>query len=147
MPVFIGAFIGADGFAMNAVRVGAAVYLLGPLACPRCGRRDPTHLDGYGIFRPTCRGKQCRCSWTAVRLPPGVTAAQLADTIGGPAAVALLTELGTLKPGYTLADLRTAVVPGGAQEALYVQRAPDTPEPLMGWHQATTILNSLMRPA
>jgi hypothetical protein len=132
---------------MNPVRVGATLYVLGPLVCPRC-RRPPAHLDGYGIFRPTCAaGKRCRCSWTAARLPPGVTAAQLAAVIGGPAMVALLTELGALRPDYTLAELETAPVPVAAHEPIYVQWAPDSPEPLMGWRQATSILTSLMRPA
>lgn len=131
---------------MKPARVGSALYLVGALQCPRCGRRDLAHLEGIGIFRPTCTGKRCRASWTAVRLPPGCTGRQLIDVIGPLAARIVLVALDPQNGPCSDMELEVIVVPGAAQEALYVQRAPDTPEPLMGWRQAQQIMNSLMGP-
>jgi hypothetical protein len=112
---------------VKPIRVGAALYVVGPLQCPRCGRRDVAHHEGYGILRQTCDGKACRASWVAIRLPPGATAAHLEHAFGLEVARAIGTAF---------------VV--GADAATYAQRAPDVPEPLMGWHRAASILFSLM---
>lgn len=117
---------------MKAVRVGAALYAVGPLACPRCGRRDTAHRDGYGILRQTCEGKHCHVSWEAIRLPPGATMQQLEPLFG--------VEVAGVLAEHPLFGVEVSTEP------VYAQRAPDTPEPLMGWRRASAILFSLFNP-
>lgn len=116
---------------MTALRIGAVLYTVGPLACPRCGKRVE-HQDGYGVQRLTCGGKVCRRSWEAVRLPPGTTATQLEAVFGRDMALAMSERWA--QDGTIAVD---------ATEPTYAQRSPDTPEPLMGWHRASAILFSL----
>lgn len=114
---------------MRPVRVGSALYAVGPLACPRCNR--PAYESAIGILRLTCEGSKCHQSWTAIRLPPGVTGAVLVSLYGSDVSVAVL---------------ETAPRALEAEGPLYAQRAPDRPEPLMGWREAREVLDTLMPP-
>lgn len=116
---------------MRPVRVGSALYVVGPLACPRC--RRPAHEAAIGILRLTCEGATCHQSWTAIRLPPGSTSTILEELYGADVAVALGAD--------SLAPLVFAI-----DGAVYLQRAPDSPEPLMGWREARSVLDRVMPP-
>src|SRR5881398_2417051 len=63
---------------MRPVRVGDALYTVGPLSCMHCGAPDHTR-DVVGLLTLTCSGKRCRKRWLALRLPPGTTGAVLLE--------------------------------------------------------------------
>jgi hypothetical protein len=130
---------------VKPVRVGLAVYVVGPLACPRCGRADRTHLSSIGILRLACDGTHCRAGWEAVRLPPGATGQQLIDAYGLDVARAVILAL---RPhDDAMSDDALALAPVPLADPLvpqYLHRMPDTPEPPMGWRRAAGILHSIM---
>lgn len=110
---------------MKPVRVGSALYVVGPLACPRCNR--PAYESAIGILRLTCEGSRCHQSWTAIRLPPGATRTLVFELYGEVVVEAL--RLDSLAPLVYATDGPT-----------YLQRAPDQPEPLMGWREAQAVM-------
>jgi hypothetical protein len=128
---------------MKPLRVGDALYTIGVLACPRCGRPDHTR-DSFGIVTLHCTGKRCRVRWVALRLPPGSTGETLLHLYGEAVARAVHGALCPDADGCSQDALAAWVLPIPATIAYYLQRIPDTPEPLMGWHRADVMLRSLM---
>jgi hypothetical protein len=128
---------------VKALRVGDAVYTIGPLACPRCGQSDHTRAS-YGIVQLHCTGKRCRVRWVALRLPPGVTGETLLDLYGEAVARAVHGALCPDADGCSQDALAAWVLPIPTTAPYYLQRIPDTPEPLMGWMRADHMLRSLM---
>lgn len=127
---------------MRSIRFGSSVYAIGPLACLRCRRPSPD--AAYGITRHVCSGSRCRAVWEAVRLPPGTTGAQLLELYGSDVARAIHGALCPESDGCSTDALAAWVLPIPSTVPTYLQRLPDTPEPLIGWHRADHMLRSLM---
>lgn len=127
---------------MRPIRVGDATFTIGPLACMRCGRKQ--HREFYGIERLPCDGKQCRASWLALRLPPGTTGQQIVELYGEAVADALHRAVCPNADGCSQDALRAWILPIPSTGGTYLQRLPDTPEPLVGWLRADSMLRSLM---
>ena len=126
---------------MKPIRVGEATYQIGGLACPRCGRRQ--HKEFFGVAKLSCDGKTCRVGWTAIRLPPGVTGAQIVDLYGEKVCDALHREVCPESDGCSQDALRAWILPIPSTVPTYLMQMPDTPEPLMGWHRADRMMRSL----
>lgn len=129
---------------MKPVRVDGAVYTVGPLACLVCGLLEHTAKDAVGIVTLVCAGKRCRKRWVALRLPPGTTGRQLVELYGPTVARALHRAVCPESDGCSPEALAAWVLPISATAPAYLQRLPDTPEPLIGWHRADHMLRSLM---
>jgi hypothetical protein len=128
---------------MRPIRVGEALYTVGPLACMHCGAPDHTR-DAVGLLTLTCSGKRCRKRWLALRLPPGTTGAVLLELYGEDVARAIHRAVCPDADGCSRDALEAWILPISATIAQYLQRLPDIPEPLIGWYRADRMLRSLM---
>jgi hypothetical protein len=132
-----------DPLPMRPVRVADALYTIGGLCCLHCGRRDHTR-SAVGILHLTCTGKACRKPWVALRLPPGTTGAQILELYGELVARAIHRAVCPDADGCSSDALAAWVLPISATDPVYLQRLPDVPEPVVGWHKAGSMLRSLM---
>lgn len=128
---------------MRPVRVGEALYTIGSLHCLCCGASDHTR-DAVGIMTLTCQGKRCRKRWLALRLPPGTTGAVLLELYGEDVTRAIHRAVCPDADGCSADALAAWVIPISSTAPQYLQRLPDIPEPLIGWHRADRMLRSLM---
>jgi hypothetical protein len=128
---------------VRPIRVADAIYTVGPLFCMHCGKPDHTR-DAVGIVTLTCSSKVCRKRWLALRLPPGTTGAQLLELYGEAVARAIHRAVCPQHDPCSVDALTAWVLPISPTIAQYLQRMPDVPEPLIGWHRADRMLRSLM---